>query len=235
MITNWLTPASATQRLDNWYLDRFHRDIVRVLEQHAGMTSASRVAEFGCNRGILAHFLMPRCRRLILCDLSDRRETSAARACEFRQNRAEMSGLETASLDVLVLLSVYHHLADFDQFTKEAARILRPNGTLVLIEPIKHHPIIMVLNGLAPWLHPGDRNLSEPYGLALWINRAFMTKKLSTGFRMVHCERLDWFLYGINCFVPRALLKAYFTIQKLTRFGNVEAYIFQNIAPMRFA
>lgn len=223
-------PASTPQRLANWYLARFYQEIVQVLEAHAGLRPESVVIEFGCDRGLLAYHLANRCGRLILSDLSDRRETAAALACEFVPGRAEASGLQAASADLIVLVSVYHHLSDFEGFTREATRLLRPGGALVLVEPIKRHPLIIGLNLLSRVVHAGDANLSEPHGLALWIHRRFIERQFAQGFALAARGRLDNFLWGLNPFVPRPVLQAYYACQRLGRAGNVDFHVFRKTA-----
>ncbi len=223
----WVKPASTKQRIENWYYDRFHRDVVRVLEEQGGLNQESLIIEFGCDRGLLAHYLQGRCRRLILSDLSDRRETAASLACEFHLARAEASGLDSGSLDLIIMISVYHHLSDFEGSTKEVARVLKPHGKLVLVEPIKSHPFTMFLNTIAPWVHPGDPNWTEPYGLALWVNRSFINQQFSVGFRRGYLAKLDNCLWGLNPFLPKPILKMYFRFQQLTKVANTEIHIFE--------
>lgn len=226
MIKRFFRPASAQKKIANWYIDKFYEDIVQVLQDQAKLQRNSVVVEFGCDRGILAHYLRHKC-KLILSDLSDEREIQEAMECEFHQTRAEETDFETSSVDIIIMISVYHHLSNFDQFAQESARILKPQGKLVLVEPIKSHPVTMFLNLLSKVVHAGNANWSEPYGLALWINDKFIKRQLSKCYQLIYKSKLDAFLWGINAFVPRPILRTYDFFQRKTHLGNTEIYVFQ--------
>lgn len=227
-MTRWLRPASAERKSANWYTEQFYREIVRLLDDAAGLRCEHVVAELGCDLGLLARHLEGRC-RLVLVDLSDERKTPEAKRCEFHQGSAEAIPLAASSIDLLLLISVYHHLSDFDRFTSESARVLKPGGLLALVEPVKHHPTIMLLNALAALVHRRDSNLREPYGLALGINERFIVQRLSASYRLTCTSRLDNFLWGMNPFLPRPVLKGYAIAQRMIRFENARLYLFRKL------
>ena len=228
MRPGWLRPASAERKAANWYTDQFYREITRRLHEEAGLRPEHVVAELGCDIGLLARHLEGRC-RLTLVDLSDERQTPEAARCEFHRGSAEAVPLAPSSVDVLLMISVYHHLSNFDQFTRESARVLKPDGVLVLVEPVKRHPIIMGLNALAAIVHRRDSNLREPYGLGLWINERFITQRLSVSYRLASTSRIDNFLWGMNPFVPSPILKAYAAAQRIFRCENARFYLFRKL------
>ena len=77
---------------------------------------------------------------------------------------------EPASFDVVLYRLVLHHIAyqgPLDPVLEEAARLLRPGGAVVAVEPGRWHPVgagLALANrlGLGPWVHgtPDDIPLS---------------------------------------------------------------------------
>jgi len=58
---------------------------------------------------------------------------------EFRQMAGEQLDFGDSTFDGILCMSAFHHM-DLDRASKEFARVLRPRGRLVLVEPLASNP-----------------------------------------------------------------------------------------------
>ncbi len=102
------------------------------------------VADLGCGTGALAAELSPRVRKVVAVDRSAamlqaaRRRT--ARLGNVELHEADLSALPLAarSCDAALLVLVLAYLDDPDPVLREARRILRPGGRLVVLDAAAH-------------------------------------------------------------------------------------------------
>lgn len=85
----------------------------------------------GTGNGQVARSLAPHIEQVIATDLSAAQlaQASPLAGVTFRQARAENSGLEPASVDLVVVAQALHWF-DVDAFNREASRVLRPGGLM---------------------------------------------------------------------------------------------------------
>jgi SAM-dependent methyltransferase len=109
------------------------------------------VLDYGC--GDAAHCAMHAARhghRAVAIDISDvaieharelaEREGVADRI-DFRVMNAEQLDFEDSSIDLVAGMGVIHHL-DIDPAMREIARVLKPSGQAIFVEPMGHNPVI---------------------------------------------------------------------------------------------
>src|SRR5262249_16874140 len=75
----------------------------------------------------------------------------------YRAVNIEDSDFEDCSFDLVSGWGILHHL-DLDKGYSEIARILRPSGACVFIEPMGHNPIINAYRRLTPHLRTPDEH-----------------------------------------------------------------------------
>ena len=145
------------------------------------------LADLGCGTGYVARALVGLCERLICIDRSEgmlaeaqqhlRNATPAGTQVEFRHGELDALPLDDAELDGAVAAMVLHHLPDLGAALREMRRVLKPGGTLSIVELMPHRE---------SWMHQelGDRHL----GLAPTEVQAALTR---AGFVDVRVEPLE--------------------------------------------
>jgi ubiquinone/menaquinone biosynthesis C-methylase UbiE/DNA-binding transcriptional ArsR family regulator len=102
------------------------------------------VADLGCGTGAMLPVLAPHVARVIGVDASDEMLAAArdrARAfgnVELRTGTLEALPIDAASVDAATLMLVLHHLASPVEALKEAARVLKPGGRLLIVDMTPH-------------------------------------------------------------------------------------------------
>lgn len=107
------------------------------------------VADFGCGSGILSLELARWARSVTAIDVSAQALSKAraraeaagdglARRIRFQRDDLEKLSLKKASLDLVVISQSLHHVEDPAAVLREAFRVLRPGGHVVLIELLPH-------------------------------------------------------------------------------------------------
>ena len=150
--------------------DRFYR-IARASEGHykseilRGVVG-QRVLEYGCGTGSSAFLIAQQGGTVVGIDISP---TAISKAQEhasllglherldFRVMNAEALALEAGSIDLVCGTGILHHL-DLAKALPEIARVLRPRGRAVFLEPLAHNPLINLYRTLTPHLRTADEH-----------------------------------------------------------------------------
>jgi ArsR family transcriptional regulator len=102
------------------------------------------VADLGCGTGAVAAELAPRVRKVVAVDQSAEMLRAARKRLgkrgnvEIHEARLEALPLADASCDAALAVLVLSYLEDPAAALREAARILRPGGRLVVVEAARH-------------------------------------------------------------------------------------------------
>lgn len=102
------------------------------------------VADLGCGTGAIAAELAPRFARVVAVDQSGemlraaRRRLAGLSNVEIHEARLEALPLPDQSCDAAVAVLVLSYLEDPAAALREAARVLRPGGRLVVVEAARH-------------------------------------------------------------------------------------------------
>src|SRR6266568_194485 len=102
------------------------------------------VADLGCGTGAVAADLAPRFRKVVAVDQSGemlraaRRRLAGLSNVELHEARLEALPLADASCDAVLAVLVLSYLEDPGAALREAERVLRPGGRLVVVEAARH-------------------------------------------------------------------------------------------------
>lgn len=75
----------------------------------------------------------------------------------FQVANAEATGFADASFDLVIGSGILHHL-DLEPIYREIARLLRPGGAGVFIEPLGHNPLINAYRAVTPGARTPDEH-----------------------------------------------------------------------------
>lgn len=131
-----------------------------LLARRAG----GRALEYGCGQGSQSLFLAASGTRVVGIDLSTVGLAQARAAAEEARARAAYSVMDAERLafpdetfDTVCGSSILHHL-DLERAYPEIARVLKPGGAAVFLEPLGHNPAINLYRRVTPELRTTDEH-----------------------------------------------------------------------------
>lgn len=155
---------------------RFERGTARERATAHLLGPGKVFADLGCGTGYVARSLAGVSDRLICVDRSEgmlqearsrlRDVTPERTQVEFRQGELDALPLADGELDGAVAAMVLHHLPELTPAVREMLRVLKPGGTLSIVELMPHHEA---------WMHQdlGDRHLGlDPATIQQALTRA---------------------------------------------------------------
>jgi SAM-dependent methyltransferase len=125
-----------------------------------------RVLEYGCGQGGHAYMLAEKGASVTAIDLSETaieqaEEEARTKGLEdntdFRVMNAEALDFADDAFDVVCGTAIIHHL-DLHKAYSEIARVLKPGGFAVFMEPLGHNPLINLYRRLTPRLRTKDEH-----------------------------------------------------------------------------
>lgn len=132
----------------------------------AGRTSGCHVLEYGCGPGSSAFFLAEQGAEVDGIDISSVAIKRAANTANergiddrtrFQLMDAEALRFDDHSFDTVCGSGILHHL-DLDRAYREIARVLKPDGEAIFLEPLGHNPLINLYRRRTPHLRTEDEH-----------------------------------------------------------------------------
>jgi len=136
------------------------------LDQLSRRCQDEEVLEYGCGPGSAAFFLAEHGARVTGIDISPvaietATEESVARGLDdrlrFEVMDAEQLRFDNDSFGLVCGTGILHHL-DLDRAYPEIARVLRPGGHAIFVEPLGHNPAINLYRRRTPSLRTEDEH-----------------------------------------------------------------------------
>src|SRR4029079_12838437 len=162
--------------------ERFYRIIHESRALYEGLirsrSKGGSALEYGCGMGSHAHFMATNgAERVVGIDISDvaiqkahvaPREAVLEKArvasrkegienVEYRRMNAEFLEFDDHSFDLICGTAILHHL-DLARAYSELARVLKPGGLGVFMEPLGHNPLINMYRRMTPNLRTVDEH-----------------------------------------------------------------------------
>src|ERR1035437_8489474 len=105
------------------------------------------VADLGAGEGLLSELLARRCRKVIAVDNSEKivafgaakAKKNGLKNLEFRQGDLQTPPIEANSVDLVILTQALHHAEDPAAALVSAAKLLKPNGQILILDLLKHN------------------------------------------------------------------------------------------------
>jgi SAM-dependent methyltransferase len=141
-------------------------DRYKALVREAGAGAGRRVLEYGCGPKPEALGLAAEGAHVDGIDISQvaveqAAERAAARGvgdrCTFQVMNAEALAFADGSFDLVCGSGILHHL-DLPRAYREVARVLKPGGRAVFLEPLGHNPIINWYRSRTPEMRTPDEH-----------------------------------------------------------------------------
>lgn len=135
--------ASAAGQWDTLRAEMFGRS-ADLAALPALLDSTWSVGDLGCGTGHLSAVIAPFVSRVTAVDsargmvAATRRRLSSFRNVDVRQGTLESLPIESSSLDVAIMFLVLHYTAEPGRVLSEAARVLKPNGRLLVVDMLPH-------------------------------------------------------------------------------------------------
>jgi ubiquinone/menaquinone biosynthesis C-methylase UbiE len=103
------------------------------------------VVDFGCGPGYYTIELSKKAQKVIAVDISsemlkkvqNKAQKAGVKNLQFLQSDGQSLQVENESVDLILLVTVYPEVGDYEAVLKEFRRVLKSDGKLVIVEVIK--------------------------------------------------------------------------------------------------
>jgi ubiquinone/menaquinone biosynthesis C-methylase UbiE len=151
---------------DDTFDGRFTREFKELLLRTIQIPTGGKLLDVACGNGRLLEMLSKKHDFTGFgVDISEKMVDNARRLNQsmvFEQAGCDALPFEDAFFDILTVCAAYHHFPDVTRFTKEAFRVLKPNGILYVAE-LYYPPLVRALcNPLIRFSPAGDVRFYGP-------------------------------------------------------------------------
>ncbi len=129
---------------DRWKnSEKVERAARRLLRRYLKKRDFTTILDVGCGKGVLLPVLGDffKDARIIGLDFSHEMLKSLSYHCQKIQSRAEEIPLKEGSVDLLITMNAFPHFEDKEKFIREACRVLKEGGVLVILHSINRKRI----------------------------------------------------------------------------------------------
>lgn len=187
------------------------------------------VLDYGCGDGVFSQRLARLEARVVGIDISpkliEQARLFASRmgmncsSPQFLVGDGQHTPFGDNSFDYVVGNGALHHL-DLDKAYAEVARVLRPGGKAVFMEPMYHHPLLRLLRRLTPRTHTADEkplSIDDMERAKRWFRRV---------------SHREHFLFAV-CAAPAHLLGKKFALSVIGKLDQFDQLVMRAQPPLR--
>lgn len=182
------------------------------------------VLEYGCGEGSHSLEVARRGAHVIGIDISEVGVKNAAKKAtaenvdnaEYLVMDAENMTLESDTFDMVIGEGILHHL-DLEKSYREIARVLKPEGKAVFMEPLGHNPAIWLFRRFTPGFRTADEH-------------PLMMSDLKQAGEFF--GRTDVRYYHLTSFAAMLLLKTRIFFPTVRFFDKVDSFLFRVVPPL---
>jgi len=127
----------------------FFQDVNLCYLDLIGEVKNKKILDICCGKGILSYFFASKNADVIGIDLSEKhinfckKESNRLRIkAKFFVMNAQIPEFEKNSFDIITGYRAIHHLPNLNLFFENCYRLLKPNGFIIFVEPLKKNPIV---------------------------------------------------------------------------------------------
>ena len=211
-----MTPNSIEQLREEIVTDPFFGDAVGFILCKLGDVRNKVILDSGCGMGKMSVFFAIQGAKVIGIDKDGKRIDMAIsladsfgvkNSCLFLQECSEKTTIDSGSIDIIFSKSTIQYM-DREKVLNEYVRILKPGGSIALLENLPYNPFINLYR-FNRWLSARTEQQRE------YINsiRGYITfrdiNRLGTNFSFV--ERRDYHLFRMMSIYLRSLRRNFLT------------------------
>ncbi|MDE7398031.1 MAG: class I SAM-dependent methyltransferase [Oscillospiraceae bacterium] len=137
-------------KYDEEFEGKLSEKFYNLVTENVILSDGFNVLDAGCGTGTVLRRLSEKCE--INCfeiDVEEKMLAQAHKKCpdmDIRLCSCDKTPFNDGYFDVIVACMAYHHFPDKDKFAAEAARLLKPNGTLYIADPKFPLPVRKLMN-----------------------------------------------------------------------------------------
>jgi len=222
-MSNFLTAERVSTDMTDNYV--YQRSLLAYIE--AAKRVHGDVLELGTGAGYGIEHIASQAKRFVTVDKTDTQiDFEQYPNVEFQQlTLPSLAKFEDASFDFVITFQVIEHIEDDNEFLKEAARVLRPGGKLILTTPNKKMSITRNPWHVREYTIEELKNLMQKYFSAVETMGVFGNKKIMAYYEnnKASVEKITRFdIFNLQYNLPRQLLQIPFDI--LNRMNRKKLY-----------
>jgi len=182
------------KRYDRSWTQIWFRENHRLIVQAMDPPADARILDLGCGTGQLAARLAQRVPQGSVLGLDPaeemirvaRRQHRDRTNLGFEVGSSEAIPADAATFDVVSSTISFHHWARPMESVRDIARVLRPNGRVLILDLCRDSLFMGALDQLQRWLQPSHAGIASTTEMRRYYSRA--------GFRQLQITKPRWLL-----------------------------------------